>query len=95
MNVKSSMTRLIRSGLASRTDRGSKQVQALEARIASVTDDDAMAERLRDLDDRARHLDVGFTRRWVAGGGCAANHPVSYAIDIARFFDSGGADVGR
>ena len=50
----------------------SNQLQPLEARVAFLADDDVVvhgnAERLGDLDDRLRHLDVGARRRRVAGG---------------------------
>ena len=46
------------------------QLQPLEARVAFLADDDVVvhgnAERLGDLDDRLRHLDVGAARRRIA-----------------------------
>ena len=51
--------------------RDSNQLQPLEAGMAFLADDDVVvhrnAERLCDLDDRLRHLDVGARRRRVAG----------------------------
>ena len=50
----------------------SHQPQALEAGVAVAADDDVVvdddAERLCDLCDLLRHLDVGGRRRGVAGG---------------------------
>src|SRR5215475_5921645 len=50
----------------------SDQLQPLQARVPVLADDDVVvhgdAERLRHLDDRLRHLDVGARRRRVAGG---------------------------
>lgn len=50
----------------------SDQLQALEACVALAADDDVVvdldAERAGDVDDLARHLDVGVGRRRVARG---------------------------
>ena len=50
----------------------SNQFQPLHAGVAFLADDDVVvhgnAERLRHVDDRLRHLDVGVRRRWVARG---------------------------
>jgi len=46
------------------------QFKAFQARVAVFADDDMVvhgnAERLRDLDDRLRHLDVGARRRRIS-----------------------------
>ena len=48
------------------------QFHALEAGMPVLADDDVVMhgdpERLGDVDDRFRHLDVGLRRRRIAGG---------------------------
>jgi hypothetical protein len=61
----------IRSALHSKADV-LDQLQPLQAGVPVLADDDVVvdgdAERLRHLDDRLRHLDVGARRRRIAGG---------------------------
>ena len=46
------------------------QLQRLQARVAVPADDDVVvhgdAERLGDIDDRLRHVDIGARGRWIA-----------------------------
>ena len=50
---------------------GLNQLQPLEARMAFLADDDVIvhrnAERLGDVDNRLRHLNIGARRRRIAG----------------------------
>ena len=69
----------------------SNQLQPLEAGMAVLADDDVVvhgnAERLGDVDDRLRHLNVGARRRRVAGRMIVHQSSISaYRIEPTNIF---------